>query len=284
MKGYCLKSFLAVAAILAAASSYAQGPVISWSTDPIDGHRTGVTASTADNVEEAMGYVKGRTYYAPNGKKFRKGTVRKVASLMLGAQPAMADVKKVVGYSTRVMVRKKPECELYDWFIDELMRATADSTGKKIDIGISNRGGIRIDMPAGEILCDDIQSMFPFKNNLCYVALHGRDVRAILDQMAATSFQILGGVKVVAKNGKIVSATVNGEPLDDDKVYGVATINFLLDGGDGYSIGKNAIETIFCNGWLYDTMIAYVKSLTAAGKPVEFENQHWITIIKEDGK
>ena len=284
MKGYCLKSFLAVAAILAAASSYAQGPVISWSTDPIDGHRTGVTASTADNVEEAMGYVKGRTYYAPNGKKFRKGTVRKVASLMLGAQPAMADVKKVVGYSTRVMVRKKPECELYDWFIDELMRATADSTGKKIDIGISNRGGIRIDMPAGEILCDDIQSMFPFKNNLCYVALHGRDVRAILDQMAATSFQILGGVKVVAKNGKIVSATVNGDPLDDDKVYGVATINFLLDGGDGYSIGKNAIETIFCNGWLYDTMIAYVKSLTAAGKPVEFENQHWITIIKEDGK
>lgn len=284
MKVYCLKSLLTAAAILAAASSYAQGPVISWSADPIDGHRTGVTASTADNVEEAMGYVKGRTYYAPNGKKFRKGTVRKVASLMLGAQPAMADVKKVVGYSTRVMVRKKPECELYDWFIDELMRATADSTGKKIDIGISNRGGIRIDMPAGEILCDDIQSMFPFKNNLCYVALHGRDVRAILDQMAATSFQILGGVKVVAKNGKIVSATVNGEPLDDDKVYGVATINFLLDGGDGYSIGKNAIETIFCNGWLYDTMIAYVKSLTAAGKPVEFENQHWITIIKEDGK
>lgn len=279
-----MKSLLAAAAILAAASSYGQGPVISWSADPIDGHRTGVTASTADNVEEAMGYVKGRTYYAPNGKKFRRGTVRKVASLMLGAQPAMADVKKVVGYSTRVMVRKKPECELYDWFIDELMRATADSTGKKIDIGISNRGGIRIDMPAGEILCDDIQSMFPFKNNLCYVALHGRDVRAILDQMAATSFQILGGVKVVAKNGKIVSATVNGEPLDDDKVYGVATINFLLDGGDGYSIGKNAVETIFCNGWLYDTMIAYVKSLTAAGKPVEFENQHWITIIKEDGK
>ena len=279
-----MKSLLAAAAILAAASSYAQGPVISWSTDPIDGHRTGVTASTADNVEEAMGYVKGRTYYAPNGKKFRKGTVRKVASLMLGAQPAMSDVKKVVGYSTRVMVRKKPECELYDWFIDELMRATADSTGKKIDIGISNRGGIRIDMPAGEILCDDIQSMFPFKNNLCYVALHGRDVRAILDQMAATSFQILGGVKVVAKNGKIVSATVNGEPLDDDKVYGVATINFLLDGGDGYSVGKNAVETIFCNGWLYDTMIAYVKGLTAAGKPVEFENQHWITIIKGDGK
>ena len=279
-----LKSLLAAAAILAGAGAYAQNPVVSWSADPIDGHRTGVTASTADNVEEAMGYVKGRTYYAPNGKKFRKGTVRKVASLMIAAQPAMAEVKQVIGYSTRVMTRTSPECELYDWFIDEMMRATGDSTGKKIDIGIANRGGIRIDMPAGEILCDDIQSMFPFKNNLCYVALHGRDVRAILDQMAATTFQILGGVKVVAKNGKIVSATVDGEPLDDDKVYGVATINFLLDGGDGYSVGKNAVETIFCNGWLYDTMLAYVRSLTAAGKPVEFENQHWITILKEGDK
>lgn len=275
------KSLLAAAAILAGVSSYAQSQVVSWSADPIDGHRTGVTASTADNVEEAMGYVKGRTYYAPNGKKFRKGTVRKVAALMIGAQPAMAEVKQVVGYSTRVMTRTKPECELYDWFVDELMRATADSTGKKIDIGIANRGGVRIDMPAGEILCDDIQSMFPFKNNLCYVALHGRDVRAVLDQMAATSFQILGGIKVVAKNGKIVSATVNGEPLDDDRIYGVATINFLLDGGDGLSVGKNAVETIYCNGWLYDTMLAYVRSLTAAGKPVEFENQHWITILKE---
>ena len=235
------KSLLAAAAILAGVSSYAQSQVVSWSADPIDGHRTGVTASTADNVEEAMGYVKGRTYYAPNGKKFRKGTVRKVAALMIGAQPAMAEVKQVVGYSTRVMTRTKPECELYDWFVDELMRATADSTGKKIDIGIANRGGVRIDMPAGEILCDDIQSMFPFKNNLCYVALHGRDVRAVLDQMAATSFQILGGIKVVAKNGKIVSATVNGEPLDDDRIYGVATINFLLDGGDGYKVANNAL-------------------------------------------
>ena len=85
---------------------------------------------------------------------------------------------------------------LYDWFIDEVMRATADSTGKKIDIGFTNRGGVRIDMPKGEIFYDDIMSMFPFKNNLCYVALKGRDVRALLDQMAREKFLIIGGMKV----------------------------------------------------------------------------------------
>jgi len=258
----------------------AQERTITWTMDPVDGHRTGVVASNATNVNEAMGTVKGCTYYAPNGREFRKGTVRNVARIMLDAQPAMAKVKAVIGHSTRTMVRTYPECEIYDWYIDELMRATADSTDKRVDIGFANRGGVRIDMPAGEVLYDDIMSMFPFRNYLCYVALHGRDVRALLDRMAATTLQIVGGVKVTVKNGKIVSALVNGEPLDDDRIYGVATLNFLLDGGDGYKVADNAVEIIKCKGYLYDTMLAYVQSLTAAGKPIEYQNQHWITVIQ----
>ena len=277
--------FLSIALMLPGLCLCAQAPEVSWGKHKIDGSRTGVVASSASNVEEAMGYVKGRTYYAPNGRKFRCGTVRNVAGIMLDAQPAMAEVKQVIGYSTEEMIRTYPECAIYDWYVDELMRATQDSIGRKVDIGFTNRGGVRIDMPKGEILLDDIMSMFPFKNNMCYVALKGKDVRALLDQMAATTFQIIGGIKVVARNGKIVSATVNGEPLDDEKVYGVATLNFLLDGGDGYHVARNALEVIYSKGWLYDTMVPYVKSLTAAGKPVEYTDQHWITILKEeDGK
>ena len=278
------KLILLSAALSLCAGLFAQSVEISWSKDPTDGHRTGVVASNASNVTEAMGYVKGNTYYAPNGKKYRKGATKDVAKLLIDAQPSMAQVKEVIGYSTEFMDRVYPECPLYDWYIDELMRATADSLGKKVDIGIANTGGVRIEMPKGEILYDDIMSMFPFKNNLCYVALKGKDVKVILDQMAATTFQIIGGVKVVAQNGKIVSATVNGEPIDDEKVYGIATLNFLLDGGDGYFVAKNALEVQRANGWLYDTMVPYVKSLTAAGKPVEFENKHWITILGEGDK
>lgn len=259
----------------------AQERTITWTTDPVDGHRTGVVASNASNVEEAMGTVKGCTYYAPNGRKFRKGTVKNVARIMLDAQPAMAKVKTVIGYSTREMVRTYPECEIYDWYIDELIRATADSTGKRVDIGIANRGGVRIDMPAGEVLYDDIMSMFPFRNRICYVALHGRDLLAILQQMAGSRFQIVGGVKVVAKDGRLISALIDGEPVVEDRVYGVATLDFLLDGGDGYHVARNAVEVIECNGYLYDTMLSYVRSIEAQGRMIEFENQGWITLIGE---
>ena len=30
---------------------------------------------------------------------------------------------------------------------------------------------------------------------------------------------------------------------------------------------------------LYASMFAYVRSLTAAGKPIEYQSQHWITIL-----
>lgn len=277
-----MKRILLIALLVAVGVGLsAQDVRISWKTDPVNGRFTGVTASNASNVEEAMGYVKGCSYYSPGGKVFRRGSTRKVAKLMLEAQPAMAMVKEVIGYSTEAMIREYGECKIYDWFIDEVMRATADSTGKRVDIGFANRGGVRVDMPQGEILYDDIMSMFPFKNSLCYVALYGRDVRVILDQMAASSFEIVGGVKVTVRNGKVVSATVNGEPLDDDRIYGVATISFLLDGGDGYRIGNNAVEIVKCNGWIFDTMIPYVRQLTAAGKAIEFEDRHWITILGE---
>ena len=38
----------------------------------------------------------------------------------------------------------------------------------------------------------------------------------------------------------------------------------------------------FILGYLmYASMLAYVRSLTADGKPIEYQNQHWITILGE---
>ena len=57
-----------VAALSFCAGISAQTVDISWAKEQVDGHRTGVVASNASNVEESMGYVKGKVYYAPNGK------------------------------------------------------------------------------------------------------------------------------------------------------------------------------------------------------------------------
>ena len=56
-----------------------------------------------------------------------------------------------------------PESALSNWFVDILMAKVEKLSGKKVDIGIANFGGIRVDMPQGDIILDDMLSMFPFK-------------------------------------------------------------------------------------------------------------------------
>lgn len=225
---------LAVIVAVALAALQVQAQEYRWKHSLMDGSRTGCEAPAKDNVDEALGTFKGGRYIAPNGKTYRKNSiVGRTARIVKDAQPAMARVKDVIGYSTNAMDVSYPESALSDWFVDIIMAKTEKLAGKKVDIGVVNFGGIRIDMPQGDIILDDMLSMFPFKNQLVYVEHTGKQIRTILEKMAADRFQVLGGVRVVAEGGKLLSAEIGGEPIDDDKVYGLATITFLLEGGDG---------------------------------------------------
>ncbi len=259
---------LAFAACLCA-GVYAQD--FTWRTVPMNNSRTGCRAAAADNVSEALGTMRGKVYVAPNGRKFRRGSTPVVAKILLAAQPRMAHLKEVIATSY-------PESELTNWFVDELMRAVADSIGRQVDIGIVNFGGIRVDMPAGNVTLDDIQSMFPFKNKPCYVAMPGSELQEILQRMAATRFQVLGGVQVVARDGKLESVLIGGKPLDVKKVYGVATIDFLLNGGDGLRLARNAKDLVILDSYVIDVIVPYVRSLASAGKPIEYQKDGRIQI------
>lgn len=267
-----------------AAVSCAEGGM-RWERKLMDGSRTGVHACTANDVAENLGTIDGNVYTAPNGRTFVKGSaVYDVAQLLLAAQPEMAELKQVIGYSSREMVRGYPESELSNWFIDELMRAAEEKSGKKVDFGITNFGGIRVDMPQGDVLMDDIVSMFPFRNNLCYLELYGRDIRAMLERFAARSWQVIGGARCVVQEGKLVSVEIGGEPLDDDKIYGVATISFLLSGGDDIFVARNAVSLEIFDEYIIDVMLPYVRRLTAEGKPIEYQKDGRIQYLSADGE
>ncbi len=244
--------------------------VFSWDRSRIDGHRTGVTCPSADNVTEALGKVSGCRYYSPAGKVFRGGAAAEAAALVIGAQPVMAPVKQVVGHSPSAMKAAYPESALSNLFVDTIMESVEQVSGRHVDAGIVNFGGIRVDMPQGDILVDDIMSMFPFKNSLVYVSMKGSRLREILEAMAADRFQVLGGIRVVAEDGRIVSAEVGGEPLDDGRIYGLATITFLLHGGDDLCLGENVEEVVEYPVDIYDAMMDYIKSETAAGRDITY--------------
>ena len=271
--------FLSALALLSSCGSVVWSS-FEWHKIPADGHRTGVTAPGADNPEEALGVSNGEFYMTPGGKIIVGGTTPKVAQILYAAQPEMADLKTVVGHSAKGMKSKRPESPLSNWTVDVLMQAAEDYTGIKADVGITNFGGIRTDIPQGEILKDDLVSMFPFKNCLTVVVLPGWRLREIFTQLAQDKMQVVGGVKLVIKDKQLESVLVGDAPLDDSKTYNLATIDFLLSGGDGLNLGDNALQIVKTDAVIYDIMMSRVLQLEAEGKTVDYQKDGRVTIIK----
>ena len=225
-----------------------------------------------------MGTVQGGTYTAPNGKVFDCGSTPAMARVMLDVQPEMAELKAFVCRTTRAMHKNFPESELSNFIVDRLMATAEEVTGRKIDLGIANFGGIRVDLPEGDIVMDDIVSMLPFRNYVTYVALSGEDVQYLFDFMARKRMQAIGGARVVVNEGKVKSLEVGGEPVDPSRTYGVATIDFLLDGGDSLYVARNAKELLITDVLMRDAVLPYAVELGRKGEPLEYHTDGRVVV------
>jgi 2',3'-cyclic-nucleotide 2'-phosphodiesterase (5'-nucleotidase family) len=147
------------------------------------------------------------------------------------------------------------------------------STGA--EVAITNGGGIRGNKqyPAGVRLARrDILTELPFGNATSMVELAGADLRAALEngvslvESRGGRFPQVSGLKVefdarAPVGSRVVSVQVNGEPLDPARRYKVATNNFMLAGGDGYSaFGKGRVLIGPTDGKLLaNEVMAYVR-------------------------
>lgn len=120
-------------------------------------------------------------------------------------------------------------------------------TGVTADIGVMNAGGVRADLPAGEVTYAEAFAVQPFGNDITYTRLKGSDFKEALEQQWKTddeqsvlSIGLSDNVSYIydaaAPQGeRIRSITVDGEPLEPDREYVVAGSTFLLEGGDGFT-------------------------------------------------
>ena len=81
--------------------------------------------------------------------------------------------------------------------------------------------------------------------------------------------ECLSGVELVIDNYRITKFNIAGKPLDPNKTYNFATINFLLDGGEGSRIGTYADKVIDTDVLIRDAVVDHIKSLTAQGKKID---------------
>ena len=164
------------------------------------------------------------------------------------------------------------------YFVTNGIRAQAEAKlGKPVTLAVMNVGGLRKnEISAGELKASDIFELLPFENALVALELTGTQLSQLLqvvprDAQAGARIEFKWNDRNRAEfiSGKLIDA--NGKELDVDpeKIYTVVTIDYLLKvGGGPYAILKEARSTTPLNMTLRDAIMNYVKSETAAGRPI----------------
>ena len=105
------------------------------------------------------------------------------------------------------------------------------------DISIYNSGGIRENIYKGDVTLGDVYAVYPFDNVLTILDIKGSDLRELVASAASGSLPFGGNVKMVVSGGNLISVTVNGQQIEDNQTYTVATIDYLANLGR-YGLGN----------------------------------------------
>lgn len=205
-----------------------------------------------------------------NAKTFTETdpTVDKVVSELNKANETA--LSEVVGKSNveldgvRENVRTK-ETNLGDLTADAMRHATG------ADVALTNGGGIRASIKAGDITKLDMVTVFPFGNYVVTKYVTGEALVKAFElgvsgypapsgpfpQVSGVTFSIDASKPA---GSRVSDVKINGKPIDLQAKYLLATNDFMAVGGDGYTMLKDfATENEF--GALEEILMAYIKEL-----------------------
>ncbi len=246
---------------------------VKWEIVKMDGHRIQASCVTSDNASTALGTFEGDEYVAPSGARYAaEGSVAGVAKALFAAQETLLPLKKVICYSADNYenLRTVPDLPLGNLVADALRSFSSERFKCPIDFALTNYGGIRVPLPEGAVTYEDISSMLPFKNYISIVKMKGSNLTKQLEMLATTpAFGAVSGVRVKVKGHRLVSAEVGGQPIDPDRIYNVATVDFLLDGGDNINVAALAEDVQLTHVLIKEALISYLEKMNAQGTIVE---------------
>lgn len=162
-----------------------------------------------------------------------------------------------------------------------------DKTGA--DIAFENAGGIRAGLESGDVTYKDIISISPYGNVLVTKKLTGKEILDILSQSLAIgkacsdvyetqkeaaakgedpyqyswpdnsgSYLQYSGIEIKTDdNGQIISAEAGGTALDENKVYTVATNNYVAESSDYGALAAAPLDKEY--GTCEEAVLAYIE-------------------------
>lgn len=198
-------------------------------------------------------------------------------ALLAYAAPFRALLEKVVAQARVDLVQagvRRQETNLGDLVTDAMLWKTR---GAGTRIALQNGGGIRASIPKGPITVGKVYEVLPFGNTLVVMDLKGSEIKAALEngvsqwENGAGRFLQVAGLRYAfdlarPAGDRVVRVEVKTEggfaPLDPGATYRVVVNNFIANGGDGFTVLKEAqgyrVDTGFSDA---ESFIEYLQEL-----------------------
>ena len=170
-----------------------------------------------------------------------------VTAYVESQKKALASItSKVVAYTpvkldgARENVRTKPT-NLGNMIAEAMVEATG------ADAALTNGGGIRASIAAGDVTRGDIITVLPFNNTVVVVEVTGQDLYDALEWGYSRLPESNGGFpqtdnltivysRFSDPGNRIKRLLINGKSVDRNATYKLATNDFMAAGGDGYTM------------------------------------------------
>lgn len=190
----------------------------------------------------------------------------------------------VVGRIARSMTARRPESELSNLMADIMVWGAKDYD-ETPDFGVYNIGGIRASFVKGDVTRGNVTDVAPFENKICFLTLSGADVMQLFREIARQGGEgVSRGVKlVITSDGKLVSASLNGESIDEKRDYRLVTIDYLAQGADNmfaFRKKRQFVSPQEAKNNSREIIMNYFRSLAAQGEEVDAKIEGRITIAQ----
>lgn len=193
--------------------------------------------------------------------------------------PKVRALNEVIGKTTGELEKGGIGAGSLGNFVADALRDRAQvKLGKPVLLAITNSGGLRKNAIAeGDLTAGDIFELLPFENALVTLDLTGDQLRRFFDVILKHR-DAQSGARITfraneKKENEIVSVKLgssgNEVEIDPKATYTIATIDYLVKRGGDYSLLQEGQNLRPLGITMRDAVLDYVKSETAAGRPIK---------------
>lgn len=182
-----------------------------------------------------------------------------VRSLVPIKEAIKAEMGIVIGKCEVPMEVFPPECPMLNWASDALLEEARKYYPGKVDGAIVNRGGMRCNWHKGPLTVGNVFELMPFDNELVVLTLKGEDILELCQIFASQDGEGVANIRMRAEDKQLIDATIGGKPIEPERLYHIATSDYLSGGNDKMTPLTRATECWTEHLLIRDLYIDYIK-------------------------